>query len=115
MRRILIVDDEPDVRLMLRTLLARRDWEVEEASSGEDAVARWRDGSFDAVVLDQKMSEMDGIDAAAVLKGAGCDVPIFIYSAYLNSSVEHLAATLGVRVASKGDLVQHLLEALQDI
>ena len=40
MRPLLVADDEPDIRLMLRTVLRPQGWKVEEASSGDEALAQ---------------------------------------------------------------------------
>jgi CheY-like chemotaxis protein len=61
--RILIVDDQPKVRAMLRTLLADTDIEFDEAVNGKDAVAHYADGHWDLVLMDVRMPVMDGIAA----------------------------------------------------
>jgi DNA-binding response OmpR family regulator len=62
-RRVLIVDDEGNIRRMMRLTLEADGYEVEDAADGTAALERFGDGSrFDAVVLDQKMPGMDGIE-----------------------------------------------------
>src|SRR5258705_11320374 len=64
--RVLIVDDEANIRQMMRLTLEAAGYAVEEAADGEQALGLYADGAgWDAVVLDQKMPGMDGI---AVLK-----------------------------------------------
>jgi signal transduction histidine kinase/HAMP domain-containing protein len=59
-RRVLIVDDEPDVAELIADQLAPLEIECEVATSGEEAMRRLREERFDAVTLDILMPEMDG-------------------------------------------------------
>jgi len=68
--RLLVVDDEPAVRSLLRRLL-RKDFEIEEASGGLEALQRIRDGErFDAILCDLLMPRMTGMDLYEQLAGS---------------------------------------------
>jgi CheY-like chemotaxis protein len=115
MRPLLVADDEPDIRLMLRTVLRAQGWTVEEASSGSEALELCRaGGQFDAVVLDQKMPGLTGAETAQRLRAEGFTQPIILYSAYLTEEVEGLAREVGVEPVAKEDL-QGLIAALARI
>jgi len=58
--RILVVDDEASVRVSLQRYLAGRGHEVETTASGQDALARLRGGSYDAVIVDMRMPDLSG-------------------------------------------------------
>lgn len=66
MPRVLIVDDETDVRTLLRTTLGEFGFESEEAGTGQEALARLQLGTYDLVILDLSMPGSDGFD---VLEG----------------------------------------------
>lgn len=66
--RLLIADDEDDVREMLTVYLAAQGFDVTPAVDGMDAVNAFMCGSFDAVILDCAMPRMDGPSAAEVLR-----------------------------------------------
>lgn len=67
--RILIVDDEPDIRQLLRILLGSQGYRVAEASSGDEAVQRLEDNDrFDLVIMDIMMPGMDGITACQAIR-----------------------------------------------
>ncbi|MBS3757500.1 MAG: response regulator [Desulfobacterales bacterium] len=66
--RVLLVDDEADFRRPIAKRLARRDFEVHEAGSGEDALDYLASLSVDVVVLDVKMPGLNGIDTMARIK-----------------------------------------------
>ena len=66
--RILVVDDEPDIRNVLRLLLSARGYSVEEAENGAIALERAKTHGFDLVILDIMMPGMDGIEACCALR-----------------------------------------------
>ena len=68
MARALIVDDDADIRELLRAILSRAGHEVVTAVDGADAVQHLATEHFDVVVLDVEMPEMSGLD---VLQASG--------------------------------------------
>ncbi|CAN5465761.1 hypothetical protein BH10PLA1_BH10PLA1_06540 [soil metagenome] len=58
---ILIVDDESNIRLMLRTVLETDGYHVTEASNGEEALDAMANGAFDVMILDLNMPILDGM------------------------------------------------------
>jgi two-component system, OmpR family, KDP operon response regulator KdpE len=61
--RILVVDDEAQIRRVMRTTLKARGYEVSEACSGEEALERVQTGRFDLVLMDVNMPGMGGVAA----------------------------------------------------
>ncbi len=116
--RLLIVDDQEDIRLMLRILLEDQGWDTEQAYSGEDALAQGdRVARFDALVVDYKMPGLDGMDVARQFREAGYKRPIIICSAFLTSRVEREARGLGAKTVTKcnlEELVQTVRREVQD-
>jgi two-component system, OmpR family, KDP operon response regulator KdpE len=74
---ILIVDDEPTIRRLLRTSLKSHDYEVLEAETGADAVKRVQTDHPDAVVLDLGLPDMDGADVIRSIRSLSA-VPIVV-------------------------------------
>ena len=62
-KHLLVVDDERSIRQMLVLFFGKKGYEVAEASSGEDAVAKVREKKPDLVMLDMNMGGMNGLDA----------------------------------------------------
>ena len=58
--RVLVVDDEASVRVALQRYLSGRGHEVETTASGKEALARMREDSFDAVIIDMRMPDLSG-------------------------------------------------------
>jgi two-component system nitrogen regulation response regulator NtrX len=80
--RILVVDDEAEIRRSVRMILEYEGYEVLEASSGPEGVATAERESPDLVFLDIKMPGMDGLDALQRIKGANEAVPVVIISGH---------------------------------
>jgi two-component system response regulator AtoC len=84
MRRVLVVDDEENLRLVLRTLLKRQGYEVETAGSGEEALALVDTFGPDVILTDVRMPKMGGLDLLATLKAKGNEATVIVMSAYGN-------------------------------
>jgi len=80
--RILVVDDEAAVRETLAEMLLAVDHEVELAGSGQEAVQKLREGSFDLVFTDLAMPEMDGWETARAIRKLSPDVRIVLVTGY---------------------------------
>ncbi len=110
---VLLVDDQADVRFMLSLFLDDEGMSYDEASSGEEAIERIAAATYDLVLLDQRMPPgLSGIDVAERLRDEGNAVPIVLYSAFLDPSVEERAAVLGLRTVDKGE-PDRLMEAVK--
>ncbi len=68
MARILIIEDDDEVRALLESLLAREGHEVESAANGKHGVAAFQARPFDLVITDIIMPEKDGIEAIMDLR-----------------------------------------------
>jgi DNA-binding response OmpR family regulator len=84
---ILIVDDEPNVRLMFRTTLESTGETTAEADDGEAALAALAESSFDLVLLDLQMPGLDGMETLRRLRAEGDETPVVIITAH--GSVPH--------------------------
>ncbi|MDP9023520.1 MAG: response regulator [Actinomycetota bacterium] len=103
-RRVLVADDEPDVRLIVRLQLERAGWVVDEASSGEEVLERFESAELHALVIDQRMAGISGVDTARALIDLGFDLPIVLFSAYLTPDVEVCARDLGLITLAKSEI-----------
>lgn len=114
--RVLIVDDEPDLRLLLRTMLTldQRIDIVGEAVDGADALARFEELRPDVLVLDQRMPVMMGLDVAREILAADPAQAVILLSAYLDSTIVSEALAMGIRsVIGKQDIAELAPEILR--
>jgi len=83
MSRIFVVDDEPDVIELLRTILEAEGFEVEAATDGRSALPRIVDRPPDLLLLDLMMPDMDGFELLKLVRQdpRGRDVRVLILSA----------------------------------
>src|SRR5688500_3480149 len=89
--RILLVDDEPDILLLLQAMLTAEAWEiVGKAGSGEDAMRIAEKIEPDVAVVDYMMPGMSGLDVAGKLKELHPRCYVLLFSAY--SMAEEAAA-----------------------
>lgn len=77
---VLIVDDEPAIRRLLRTSLASQSWRVTEARTGEMALSMATEVVPDIVVLDLGLPDIDGVDVLRRLRGSHPTLPVVILS-----------------------------------
>ena len=78
--RILVVDDEPQIRRVVRAMLATKGYEVADASNGEDALRLVRSKEYDLVLLDNCMPGITGIEVCREIR-TGTDITIVVMSA----------------------------------
>src|SRR5450432_3209557 len=84
MRRILVVDDEENIRLVLRTLLKKHGFDVEVADSGEAALALLDAFDPNVILTDVRMPKMGGMDLLATLKAKQYPATVIVMSAFGN-------------------------------
>jgi len=80
--KLLVVDDEKNIRMLFKEELEEEGYQVEAASNGLEALEKLKGSSFDLVVLDIKMPGMDGIQALNEIKNLNKDQPVILCSAY---------------------------------
>jgi two-component system KDP operon response regulator KdpE len=68
--RILVVDDDPQIRRAMRTTLTGRGYEVADARTGEEALEALRSGNYDLVLLDMNMPGMGGIETCRLIRSS---------------------------------------------
>ncbi len=91
---VLVVDDEPVIRQVLSSAIARAGHSVEAVTSGEEAYGLLTKGDFDVAVCDIKMAQMSGIDLLRKVKAANVDTAFIIVTAFasVDSAIEALKA-----------------------
>ena len=113
MPSVLIVDDEPDMRLLVRCLVEAAHWRVAgEAGTGEDAITRWRQLRPDVIVLDQRLPGLSGIETAVAILAEDRAQPIVLFTMVKDDMLSEKAKAIGVRVCLSKHQPGLLLPAL---
>jgi len=81
---VLVVDDETDIRQIIRRVLDRDGYKVLEATSGSEAVsiAEHLDGPIDLLITDVRMPKMHGVEVAAAVKALRPQIEVLLISGY---------------------------------
>lgn len=80
MSRILVVDDEANIRNVVREYAEFDDYEVDEAENGMEAVKKCREENYDLIIMDVMMPRLDGYSAVKEIKKTK-DIPVIMLSA----------------------------------
>jgi two-component system alkaline phosphatase synthesis response regulator PhoP/two-component system response regulator VicR len=88
--RVLLVDDEPNIRRLIRVQLSGRGYEVLEAAEGREALEKVRSDRPDIVLLDVMMPELDGLQVLDILKGDPRTAEIVVVMLTARGSDDHI-------------------------
>ena len=81
MYKILIVDDEENIRLIIKKYALFEGYETDEACDGMEAVEKCRKNHYDIIIMDIMMPELDGFSACREIKKEKADIPVIMLSA----------------------------------
>src|SRR5688500_20023038 len=106
--RVLIVDDEPDIRATVSAMLEIEGYDVAEAANGADALQVFEEQTPDVILLDMRMPVLDGWGFASELRRRGHRTPIVVMTAARDAArwAGEIAATAFVsKPFGKADLI----------
>ena len=123
MARILIIDDEPQIRSMLTLMLEREGYEVVEASDGVAGIKLYRQNPVDLIITDLIMPNKDGIGMIIDLKKEFPDVKIIAMSGgglnkpdgYLKGAKKLGAACTLTKPIDREEMLRAVKETLRDL
>lgn len=95
MLKLLVVDDEPNIRSLVRKYASFDGYDVSEAKDGLEAVEKVQNSEYDLVILDLMMPEMNGFDACKLIREFS-KVPIIILTARGNEFDKYQGFELGI-------------------
>ncbi len=81
-KKMLLVDDIPDLAKSLEAMLLKLGHAVEVSPDGKDALTRYKPGKYDLVITDYSMPRMNGIELAEILKRRSAEQLILMVTAY---------------------------------
>ncbi len=94
MKKILVVDDEPQVRAIVAEYLRITGFEVLEAENGEEALAMFSPESVGFVISDVRMPLMNGLQLLKAIKSISNDIPVVLMTAYQPTQAQESAMSV---------------------
>jgi two-component system, OmpR family, response regulator ResD len=99
MKKILVVDDEEEIRHLIRDFLVKDNFEVEQASNGSEAIdmlsGKEKDNDFNLVILDIMMPGLDGLEVIKIIRKTS-NIPVI----FLTSKNEEIDKVLGLEIGA---------------
>src|SRR6185295_10241247 len=96
MAKILVIDDTPNVRVLLDILLRQQGYEVVLADNGWMGLQLYRQQHPDVILLDLNMPELDGLTVLKQIRGVDLNQPVVILTGDSNPETEWQVRALGV-------------------
>lgn len=118
MASLLVVDDDDDIRLLIRHQVGSSGLDLEivgEAANGRDAVERWRELRPDVVVIDERMPGFSGMEVAAGILAEDPNQAILLFTAYLDGTLREMADKAGIRRCLTKTQLSSLTRELSDM
>lgn len=116
MKRVLVVDDTKNIRVLLTKCLELEGYKVLTASDGFEALDMFKKDSFDLAFFDIKMPELSGTEVLKRIREMGINIPVVIITAYatIKNAVEctHLGAVAYLQKPFTADKVRSVLREL---
>src|SRR5262245_30279390 len=79
---VLLIDDDQGTMDLLKEVLQKEGYTVEEAKAGQEALARARASSFDVVLADLRLPDLGGIEVLRTLQALDPDLPVIVMTAF---------------------------------
>ena len=95
--RILIVDDNPELRQMLGEILEREGYKIQSTDKAKEALSGIERGNVDLCLLDLNMPGVSGFDLLKLIRRRHFPIPIIVVSAYISETVAKDLAVAGVQ------------------
>lgn len=113
--RVLVVDDEPEIRSLLAEFLTGCGYCCEGAGNGREALDRLAHEEFSVVLTDVRMPQMTGIEMLLQLRAQGNQVPVVVMSAHLDDPTLKRAYAMRVRsVVAKPFRLREVKDAVSE-
>jgi CheY-like chemotaxis protein len=113
--RILVIDDEPEMRETLEAVLASEGYQVDTAETGMVAIERAKTESFDLAIADLRMPGLSGIETIASLRRLHPNLAVVVVSGYVSEESTQRCLEEGVfRILVKPVHFEKLLQVVED-
>ena len=96
MKKILIIDDQRGIRLLLNEVFSKNMYKVYQAANGMEALQILENQPIDCILLDMRIPGMNGIEILREIRERNLDMPIFMMTAFEEEEMVAEAKRLGV-------------------
>lgn len=111
--KILVVDDDPNVREVIKTVLKR--YHINEATNGREAIDMCDEERFDLILMDIRMPEMDGIEATKTILKRYPETKIIAVTAYATHIRERILDAGVLKILEKPFKINELKKLVEDV
>ncbi|HCI29474.1 MAG TPA: response regulator [Fervidobacterium sp.] len=105
-KRILVVEDEPNMRLLVMEELMDAGYEVDEAEDGESALKKFAEKTYDLVTIDIEMPGMDGLELAGKLREIRKETKLVLLTAYSHYKSDMASWAADAYIVKSSDLTE---------
>jgi two-component system response regulator AtoC len=116
--RVLLVDDEPDLLLVIGKTIETWGYKLIQAANGMEAIAAVKDNNADIIVLDYLMPELDGIETLKEIRKINAKIPVIMFSAHQGGlaikGIEKLGINVFVPKSSAESTLRFAISMLED-
>jgi len=96
MKRIIVADDEANIRLLMEAVLAEEGYQVTVVASGREALRKILKEDFDLAVFDIKMPDMNGLELIQRVRELNKNFPVVVCSAFKHLQDDYVIGTAGI-------------------
>ncbi len=96
-QRILVVDDEPSVRHLIKQVLTQEQYQVEAVGSALEALEQLQEAPFDLAIVDLLLPGLSGLDLAEAIRMLDPGTPVILMTAYGAPALESVASHPAIR------------------
>jgi len=96
MKRIIVADDEANIRLLMEAVLSEEGYQVTAVASGREALRKILKEDFDLAVFDIKMPDMNGLDLIQRIRELKKDFPVIVCSAFKHLQDDYVVGTSNI-------------------
>ncbi|MCS7460507.1 response regulator transcription factor [Paenibacillus doosanensis] len=96
MVKILVIEDDADIQELLREFLSAQNYEVDAADDGVNGIRMFKDNSYDLVLLDVMMPNLDGYNVCKMIRGQSSSLPIVMLTALDDEAAQIKGFELGI-------------------
>lgn len=106
MSKILIVEDEPNLRILYEKEFSEEGYDVVFAKDGKEAIQKTKEHAPDLIIMDLRLPQLDGIEAMRLILEINKDIPIIINSAYSSYQDDFMSWAAKAYVIKTSDLTE---------